>query len=517
MLKTMYINLLQIFLFLAHIFIIKVAVVPAQIIQEIISPEEKYQLLLTQFNILIAYINPGSEEKKLISESNQYANAGDFDIAIVYAEEAIDLLKQNKLNTTLNINELPSIAFDENSNDTIFTFSLLSGIDFNRQEFEVGFVQNDSTVIEEFGKPFAGVTAQLLIPLPGESELNIKNSMRYDKENFRDDYYIQWLADKNLFLQYGGYLNYSNEANSFWEHDFAAKVLPDYTKKINWMIYENFVFKKYKETNSSLYNYYKNRVEGNIEYNAGKNYIFNIKYINEINENLGFEDSDYLQHTFGTGYRKNYPGELNHGFYLQGVNRKYALAFEDSIINNQFNMIIFDSVFDIPFYSKLRLEIENNFNLKSYRIKSSFEPDYIWNYFRPTFYFNFSTQLELGLGYELELKDNKNTSNDELEVAEQNYRSNGIYASLNFFSSAGIYFSISSSYQWRRYPQSITNDLISLYSDRNILSLFFLAFVPISNRLEINAFITYDNDKDIDKEQQNNQSTIFNFGVEYKF
>ena len=72
-------------------------------------------------------------------------------------------------------------------------------------------------------------------------------------------------------------------------------------------------------------------------------------------------------------------------------------------------------------------------------------------------------------------------------------------------------------FQWRRYPNSVINDLISIYSNRNILSTMLMAYVPITRHLRFNAFATYDNDEDIDFDQQSNQSTIFSLEVEYQF
>jgi hypothetical protein len=80
-----------------------------------------------------------------------------------------------------------------------------------------------------------------------------------------------------------------------------------------------------------------------------------------------------------------------------------------------------------------------------------------------------------------------------------------------------MYVTTSVSYQWRRYPDSITNDLISLYSNRNIFSAMILVYLPITSHLTLNCFSTFDNDDDIDFDQQNNQSTIFTLELEYIF
>lgn len=102
-------------------------------------------------------------------------------------------------------------------------------------------------------------------------------------------------------------------------------------------------------------------------------------------------------------------------------------------------------------------------------------------------------------------------------MSEQNYNSDGIFLSLSYLNTTGSYFSASVSYQWRRYPQSATNDILSLYSNRNILSVTAMVNWPLLTNLFLNTYIMYDNDQDIDLDQQNNHSTIFTAELEYKF
>jgi hypothetical protein len=125
--------------------------------------------------------------------------------------------------------------------------------------------------------------------------------------------------------------------------------------------------------------------------------------------------------------------------------------------------------------------------------------------------------MEIGIGYEWELKEHRALPSEDYDVNEQNYNSNGFFFSINYFTNSGMYLNSIFSYQWRRYPQSYTSDFISLYSDRNILSLMMMFYLPLTPEVNINMFLNFDNDLDVDYDQQDNQSFIFNAEIEYNF
>jgi hypothetical protein len=197
--------------------------------------------------------------------------------------------------------------------------------------------------------------------------------------------------------------------------------------------------------------------------------------------------------------------------------RRYVLYYEDSIILNKFYQYGANLYLDFPLVHRLKVVVENNFRFKKYAEKSSLEPDYYWNYLRPGFILNIISGLDLNLGYEWEIRRHRPHIDNLYDVEEQNYDSNGIFTSLNLMTIAGTYLSAAVSYQYRRYPQAATNELISIYSNRNLLSVFFMAYIPVIDNLFFNAYITYDNDQDIDLDQQNNQSIMINAELEFKF
>jgi hypothetical protein len=226
---------------------------------------------------------------------------------------------------------------------------------------------------------------------------------------------------------------------------------------------------------------------------------------------------DYLQHGLQLGYRSSYFQSINYSILLEGVLRDYALQLEDSLVYNKYRQIGVEMYFKYPLHNKFRFEMQDDFIFKNYDIKSSLEPDYIWNLLRPGLYYEIFIDFEMGLGYEWELKSHKSRLIDSYDVSEQDYNAHGTFTALNYYTTNGMYLSLTIDYQWRRYPHSIINDLISIYSNRNVFSAMLIAYFPLFNKLQLNTFVTYDSDKDIDFDQQNNQSTIFSVELEYLF
>ena len=152
-----------------------------------------------------------------------------------------------------------------------------------------------------------------------------------------------------------------------------------------------------------------------------------------------------------------------------------------------------------------------------YQYQNEIDSDYILNYLKPGFSFDLFSTVQLELGYEWEKKIHSTVKENDISFTEQDYESNGIHSSINFFNEDLLSLTMTCSYQWRRYPKTPANQLINFYSSRNILSLIALANLPVTKSLSVNILMVYDNDKDIDTDQGNTQSSIYNLELKYDF
>jgi hypothetical protein len=511
---------LQIILIILQLFILKIVVAPAQKISEMTDVKSTYDLLLTRFKIYLEYYTLSENTRLLYEEALQYGQNKEYEIGMILLDEALEILK-NEQDSSSEVVPLSSSPLNPTISTSRhdFNLSIISGLDFNRQEFELGFVESDSTVKEEFSKPYVGLSARYYLSNGQHNVIDLQNSIRFDKENLRDDYRIRWQPFSNFYILYSGYWNEARveETYSYWDQVLGSRLTLDLSQNLFLSLFNTFNYKSYRTVNFYLKDFYRNRLNILGEWRSSFLGIKSIEYRNEINESLGLQDNDYLQNTIRLGIRNDSFKKFYHNFLAEASIRDYVIQFDDSLIFNNYQLLGIEGTYEVAIVENFRLFVEDNFIYKVYEQKSSLEPDYYWNFLRPGFRWLLTSQVEVGAGYEWEFKEHIAQPLDRYNVNDQNYNANGIFVSVNYFSTGGMYLTASVSYQWRRYPDSITNDLISIYSNRNIFSAMILAYLPITSQLNLNSFATFDNDKDIDFDQQNNQSTIFTVELEYIF
>ncbi len=121
-------------------------------------------------------------------------------------------------------------------------------------------------------------------------------------------------------------------------------------------------------------------------------------------------------------------------------------------------------------------------------------------------------------GHRFELKKHflfKGAQDEYLE--EQNYIGNGAITGLEYNIGFRFMLSLELSYTWRRYPEAEPDIWGSAYNNRNILNLNFLLQAPLTSNISFNAFVSYDNDQDLDSDAGNTRSSIFSAEICYKF
>jgi hypothetical protein len=513
-------KILNVILVILQLFVIKIVILPAQKVSDVADAKTTFELLLTRYKIYLEYYSINDETRQLYEEALQYGQNEEYEIGSILLEEAIEVLK-NEAETSSGVIKPISFSTTSLPKSTVqdFKFSMISGMDFNRQEFELGFVESDSTVEEEFSKPYVGLRVRYSMNNGEHNVLEVQNSLRFDKENLRDDYRIRWQPISDFYILYSGYWNEARVENTFsyWDQMIASRLTFDLARTVYFSFLNTFNYKSYRTDSFYLKDYYRNRFNALGELRTTALGIFSFEYWNELNESLGLQDNDYTQNNIRLGIRNDSFEKFYYNLLVDGGIRDYVIQFDDSLIFNRFQALGIEAIYEVGITQNVRLFVENNFLYKYYQQKSSLEPDYYWNFLRPGIRITLFDQVDVGVGYEWEFKEHKAQPLDSYDVNEQNYNSQGLFVSFNYFSLSGTYFTASVSYQWRRYPDSITNDLISIYSNRNIFSAMLLAYVPLSKNFTFNVFATFDNDKDIDFDQQNNQSTIFTLELEYTF
>ena len=314
----------------------------AQDISNNLFDSNKFDVLRSQIDLFTSYVKLSKTQLNLLSEADSLGSTGEFEIGLIYLEEILEGL--NSTNDSGGLDNIESIQKQsykniEYTND--LSMSFITGIDFDRHEFEYGYETSDSTILEELNKPYAGFSFDYILYNSENNKLNFYNSLRYDSENLRNNYQLNFLH-KNLNLKYGGYINNSNSSDysSYWENNFQVNFNENLSEKMSLVLRNVYNYKTYEKSELNYSDYYRNYFETNLNYQLF-NYDLNVKYSNEINEYLGNENYDYRQNKFGIGYKKLNNLYFQHSILLDYELRNYEILYGDSTTSNTYKQLSF--------------------------------------------------------------------------------------------------------------------------------------------------------------------------------
>ena len=501
---------------------ISIIIVFAQIIFPLFSvsvyaqytDKEEYQLLLDEITILQNNNLLPEDQYALIDSANRYADKEMYDIASVFLEELVQNqpLFDNGNNSILR----PTI---QKNYDLFFR----TGIDYNRQEFEVGYFRTDSVFIDQVQKPYVALNyRQYLLRNPINSTF-FNLDFRYDKEN------ITTLAKLETGFSTG---HFESRINLGFVYDNNA-LFPDLSYKegntrqyfrwqvspgIIWLVDNTLRYKKYRAPSVSVPDFMRDRLSAALTLWDRGSYSYSLNYNLDFNESLHIDNNDYRMHTLDFAVSNINPAILNYTVDLAYRTNRFEYIISDSTIKNNSQSIFADINFTVNFMPQARFKTIYRPKIKSYRLKTEQEPDYTYHELSVMLNFDLNALFNVETGYLYESKMHKVFSGSQTEyIKEQNYRGNGLAVGFNYNSLDGYYISLSGSYLWRRYPDAIDLDIFGMYSNKNILSLLFMLQIPLSCHFEVNAFISYDNDQDLDTDENNTRSSFFSAEIVYQF
>ncbi|KAA3611330.1 MAG: hypothetical protein D8M58_15300 [Calditrichaeota bacterium] len=480
------------------------------------TEQGEYELLAMEIDMLGSYSTFSQNTNALIDSAKEYALKGDYDFAIVYLEEA-----KSSITTPENVNKPNEISHSKK----IFFFNLQTGIDYNRQEFELGFEQSDSVLLDELSKPFVGFDLRYL---SDDHTFQLENNLRYDKENLQNELFLQ-NEFKNSSLSFTPKLGIVFDKNFSYSTLGYLEVFTDLGIKsadINsswyWSIKNLVRYKRFEQSTETIPNFIRNTFTAYLvkSYNFNKNLQFDYNF--DLNESIKYLNNDFSEHDAGISYQDQFFKRL-----------KFRGSIRSRI--NEFNYLVQDELRDSSFTNRsqtysvnpsLKYELNPLFSIdlkykvdfKKFDIKTEQEPDYVFQFINPALITHLNDNVSIKLGYVFEKKSHKTSALlEEQYIKDQNYSSQGIATGLDYASVSGIIISLNAEYMLRRYPNVQEDVTFSIYSNRNILNFLFFAQVPINENISINAIGSYDNDKDIDSDFNDSISSFYTFELTYSF
>ncbi len=163
-----------------------------------ISQKEIYDLLQTQAGLVSNYSDNSSSQKAMLDSAAFYAQDSLWGIANIFLEQYIEQPQ------TIPQASLPQ--FNKFENTRSINLNVSAGIDFNQQEFELGYLQTDSVITDQISKPFVGLGLRKDLFESSSSKIYCSTDFRFDKENFSADVKFNgnfFSENSNLFFEIG--------------------------------------------------------------------------------------------------------------------------------------------------------------------------------------------------------------------------------------------------------------------------------------------------------------------------
>jgi len=477
------------------------------------TESDQYSLLLSEAKLFALYQTQDNIQTALIDSAEQYARQNDFELAIIFLEEYVQ-----RAPLDLSIKNLSAESSPSNWELTVRT-----GIDFNRQEFELGFIESDSLISEQINKPFIGIDMNVQLFGQSENGIGLQLTGRGDSENrsltFKTfaDYHqgdqqilfeASYLFDKNI-----AYPDFSyNEINS------KQKINRKFSQNWNGYLQNQLRYKSYNEASQTIPDFFRDVVHAELSH-YGLNHLSNsFHYHMDYNESINYQNNDYFDQSLQWNGRKMWPARLTLDYTLGYQNNLFTYALEDSLLSNRAESAILQFRYDLALNDLLSWKSDYQGRYKIYKKKTEQDPDYQHHLLSSSLRHNLTQNIHLESGYLLEYKRHFTFEGaQDAYIFEQNYRGDGVLLGMEFFNFSRFMLSAFATYTWRRYPDALSDGLGSLYNDRNVLNFNLFLQAPLFRGLSINVFTSYDDDRDLDSDSGNIHHSIFSAELQYTF
>ncbi len=471
---------------------------------------ESYRLLLSEAQAFQAHQPASASSAALLDSARTYAAQKEFLLANVFLEEYLQTCRR----------PLPqSSAKTDTPQKKSMRFEISSGVDFNRQEFELGYSSADSLLAEEINKPFLALNLEAGL----WKQLSLQTNLRYDKENRtalarlflnqntgHSPWYVDGMfsMDQNQLYPEFSYSEWGSKQMLSWE-------LSSFTKIDFW---NTFRYKRYKSPSATVPDFFKDetQLQWHVSPSAGGRYRLN--YRSDFNHSLNTKHNNYWEQSISA--ESAVLNRLHSGLNVETgyTNKRYTYLWDDSTVNNRAQTVFVHSDGYYYFNRWLSWKFRYEGETKRYVQKSEQDPDYWLHELNMQLKSELFEGASFSAGYRLEYKKHiLSTGLEENYVKDQNYTGNGVIVGGDYFRLNGTLISLEASYTFRRYPTSTGEAWGGLYNDKNVLNVTFIAQIPLLSCINLNLFASYDNDKDLDSDNGNTRSSIFSAELLYTF
>jgi hypothetical protein len=495
-----------------------------------LNTRELFESRLLQLEFLSEKINFASDSLAvyLREEINYFTESEEWETALALIDQLITYYQeQNQIfenppdfgqsDSFINA-EIPQLY----TSPERLQWTLETGTDYSRQEFEMSFIETDSVIIEELNNPFFAFRVsksgylnkknyQVFQYLRSDEDLlQTTTSFSLESTDYKNYWRIESLSD--FFWQY------QQDKGNFWENQIIGILNKSFSNQDRIYIYSQLRYKIYFNPDSSFGQLFATETSGSFRH------FFELMSWFEISaRSTLYNENQHLGLHYGQIHSKSeisVRSDYNRLFLVQANHyyRSFRSRLTDGDYRNSYNQFQPIMEGEIPIFTPFGISGRAELQIRRYS-----QPDVSRSNFnfsslegRLKFYLDESTSI--GLGYIYETENHRSTIDSEKTLVEQeNFFARGLSFSADILRENGLLLTLLYQFTLRDYPNAESSDLLGYFSNRKIHSLTGICYIPISLHWQFQLLANYDNDRDRDREANDNFSTIFNIGFAYKF
>ena len=477
------------------------------------------QLLQAGFDIESS--ENGADIKLLISDAVSMAEQELYALAVDFLNSALDLIQMQPPGPA----ETPTFPEARQPSPWQWDLIALSGSEIWRQSFGLVLEESDSTIYDNQTNPYTGV--RLLMEY-GKSE-KMTGQVQVEGKISRD--YFALHSNAELVNQFSSSLK-TRITNEFDRYVYQQESGFDYTDnsleaglfymlnpRVMLSVSDDFELRLYDHEDAYFPGYRQNRVEVSSEFRLEPVGRLTATFGDRIRRHVNVPERDYNEYTLGFRLWPELYTRFSFSDMFNYYSRSFEHGFVDSLYTNDYGDIY--NLLDLGYILYGQTSMKCRFEIESRRYAESVSsmPDYTDYSLEPGVEFNIIDNLTLQAGYRFRNRLHSLDNGQDASVDVEDYYTHGPVFTLDFVMGSGFIASISNSYQLQRYPNYVGYDDsgISLYSNRNINSVFFFLTWNISPAIEFNSMGMLDYDTDQDLAGAKTTSNLLNFELLYKF
>ena len=489
--------------------------------------------LLQVENLMLIYSMPDSLVFYLLSDAKNFAAGNHWHDGYEILKTIISIYGENsdpEVNKSESLigNAVPDNAGiptpPRNIEYPTFPFQLEIGVDYSLQEFELSFVENDSTIVEELQNPYVGFLFSH-DHLVGNNPVSFHHRFRLDDQFIYYSLFGSYQSDKpggqnrldfESYYYHQAATEYSDFIDGQLRYTFSKS---DYAKRLFYLNLRGR-YKAYFQQDSLNNNIFSTALNGYYEHFFDLNNSFYLNVIPDFykeQEDLGLS---YFQTRAAAFYRMR--RNFNQYFEIgsEVVYRAFKDDFSDEEYHNKYFSLEPRLEGELSLNSSWGVGFKLEMEKRSYQIPNDVNPNFIYIAGEGVLKYYWEDFKSLGAGYFYERQSHSVDDAATAALVEQeDFYTYGLIVDSEIMNLAGLLLNLEYRLSLRTYPNTDASGSLfyNYYSDRFIHSINAFGWIPMGNRWQVQLFANYDNDQDRDNEQNDNRSTILNLGLIYKF